>query len=53
MVALAVVYRALANTESAIVTPAALDEAIVGAEAAYVAQFERVTLADLIGRTGA
>ena len=48
-ISLAGLYRALAGEEPDVVSPAALDEAIQAAEAAYVAQLERVTLASLLG----
>jgi DNA-binding IscR family transcriptional regulator len=48
-ISLAVVYRAVAGEESDVVSPAAPDEAIQAAEAAYVAKLEPVTLASLLG----
>jgi Rrf2 family protein len=50
-ISLAAVYRAVAGGEPDIVTPAALDEALLDAEAAYVGQLQGVTLADLLGST--
>ncbi len=47
-ISLAALYRALADEEPDVVSPAALDEAIVAAEAAYVTQLEPVTLATLL-----
>ena len=48
-ISLAAVYRALAGEEPHVVSPAALDEAMVAADAAYVAQLEPVTVASLLG----
>lgn len=45
-ITLARLYRAIAP-EAEVVTPVALDEALLTAEAAYVAELEQVTLADL------
>ena len=47
-ISLAALYRALADEEPDVVSPAALDEAIEAAEAAYVTQLEPVTLASLL-----
>ena len=48
-ISLAALYRTLGGEEPDIVSPAALDEAIQAAEAAYVSQLEPVTLASLMG----
>ena len=48
-ISLAAVYRALADEEPDVVSPATLDEAIQAAESAYVAQLEPVTLAAILG----
>ena len=48
-ISLGSVYRALVGAEPEVVTPAALDEALVAAEEAYARQLDSVTLARLLG----